>query len=102
MPDVALDAESASARATVLVDDIYARLEGGKDVSPAQLYRAEGQLNLLLEVELLDWDWLKALVGGAHANACGSDVEPLFWAWCHDSNVFRLPIKMQEAPVYRG
>ncbi|CAA0107997.1 Uncharacterised protein [BD1-7 clade bacterium] len=81
---------------------IYQRIQQGKDVSPAARLALEGQVDLLLAFELLEFSWLRDRVVWHHRLATNEAPSALFWEWLEARLGFVLPLKMTEAPVYRA
>lgn len=81
------------------LDLLYLQLKENGDVSPAQRLRLEGQLQLLLDWQLLTWPQLKSIVEPAFKQATGSNVEAAFWQWCEQEQYCRLPYRTTLAPV---
>ncbi|CAA0100360.1 Uncharacterised protein [BD1-7 clade bacterium] len=82
--------------------EIYLRIQQGKDVSPAARLALEGQIDLLLAFELLEFSWLRDRVVWHHRLAINEVPSALFWEWLEDRPGFVLPLKMSEAPVYHS
>lgn len=81
------------------LDLLYSQLKASGDITPAQRFRLEGQLQLLLDWQLLSWSQLKSLVGPAFRQATGLNVEANFWQWCEQQQYCRLPYRTTIAPV---
>lgn len=81
---------------------IYQRVQQGLDVSPAVRFRLEGQLQLLLDIGVMSWQEYQDECE-RQMNECGLRLPTQsYWHWCFNlGDVYlRLPIDMQEAPVY--
>ena len=81
---------------------IYRRLQQGKDVSPSQHLYLEGQVKLLFAFKVIDYPWLKSTVNRLYQQYFDCAIDEVFWHWAESESRFYLPIKMQQAPVYKG
>ena len=84
------------------LDEIYQRIYQGKDVSPSQQLKLEGQIEMLLHFSQLSYDDVIALIQSLFDKYGLTKVEDSFWQWGRDNQRFYLPIMMQEAPVYKN
>lgn len=99
---IVLTPEQAKQMMIVKVSTFYERLQNGFDVSPGQQHRLEGQVELLLMLQLIDRNWLEDAIGLLYQQYFQQTLLADHWHWMHDENQFFLPIKMLEAPVYKG
>ena len=97
-----LTPEAAEAWVKTRLIDVYQRLRDGMDVSPRQRLSLEGQIDLLLAFELLDREQLVHTIEALYQEATSEPVNPKFWQWNNHEKIFRLPIKMTDAPVYKS
>jgi hypothetical protein len=81
---------------------LYTQLQQGQDVSPGERLRLEGQVELLLQFQLLDWPWLQQLINTQYQQHFHQPVNEILWQWMHTDQRFYLPVKMHEAPVYKN
>lgn len=90
---------------TLVMDEvlvIYSRLRQGHDVSPGQCLRLEGKVELLLQLQVLELAWLEAWVSEQYLMHFGLGLPQGYWEWQQAEQRFCLPLKMMDAPVYRG
>jgi hypothetical protein len=97
-----LNKQSAVGHITQRVENLYQELSQGKPVSLTQRLYLEGQINLFMDYEVIDFSWLKSLINQEYEKWLGEPVSPAMWQWMKDDGCFYLPIKMHEAPVYRA
>lgn len=83
------------------IETIYQSLSEGNDVSISKRLSLEGQVNLLLDYEMIEFSWLKSTTNEAYQKWIGEPVSPIMWQWMKDDGCFYLPVKMYEAPVYK-
>ena len=81
---------------------LYEALHRGHDVSPGKRLKLEGKVELFLSLELIDWFWLQKEINEAYEHYLGQPVAEGYWQWLMEENLFCLPVKMQDAPVYKG
>lgn len=96
-----LNKESAIGFITSEVEAVYAALSAGEPVSLSARLHLEGQINLLLTYELIDFSWVKSFISKEYEKWMEQPVSPIMWQWMKDDGCFYLPIKMHEAPVYK-
>ena len=95
-------AEQARHLITEEIDGLYRHLESGNDVSPGRRFRLEGKIELLLGLGILDKAWLTGFIEMSYEKYFRQPLDPLYWQWQSESAVFCLPLKMQDAPVYKS
>lgn len=77
----------------------YQELAKYNDASPAKRMRIEGQVQLLLDLNMLDKQKLQNLVEKLYLKAVGEKVSCSFWWWGEQQHCFRLPYQTAKAPV---
>ena len=85
------------------LDCMFNILSQGLDIAPAAQYRLEGQFQLLLSLDAFTWENYISRCE-ASLEQYGLDLpESSYWQWCFNKGdiYLRLPLVMQEAPVYR-
>ena len=96
-----LEKDTAKKFITGIIDEIYLTLKQGYDVSPGDRLRLEGQVELLIAFDVIDWNWIESLVNRLYQSAFHQNVEEDYWNWMKSDKRFYLPVKMREAPVYK-
>ena len=96
------DEESSKAMIKKSVEDIYFRLHKGQDVSPGDRLRLEGKIDMLMEMEFVDWLWLEDTVNKLYQQYFEEDIDETLWQWMKADKRFYLPFTMREAPVYKS
>lgn len=84
---------------TEQLDSIYRALQHGQDVSPARILKLEGVVEWLIAQNLLDWVQVQQQTTQVYRQYLGEEPSALHWQWCQDDQLFRLPYRMQTAPV---
>lgn len=97
-----LNKASAQQHVQSQVTTLYTQLQQGQDVSPGERLRLEGQVELLLQFQLLDWPWLQQLINTQYQQYFNQPVNETLWQWMHNDQRFYFPVKMHEAPVYKS
>ncbi len=97
-----LDKDSAQQWVSEKVKALYTQLQQGLDVSPGERLRLEGQIELLLQFQLLEWHWLQETINTQYQQHFHQPVNETLWQWMHNDQRFYLPMKMHEAPVYKS
>ncbi len=95
-------AEQAQMYITEAIHDVYRRLKVGKDVAPSQQFYLQGQAAMLMEFDVITFDWLKHQVNKLYQEYFSEHVEQDLWLWMENQQHFILPMKMWEAPVYKN
>lgn len=84
------------------LSELFERLGKGLDVSPSKRYKLEGQLELLLQLNLLDENELQTFCE-KQLKAHKLSLPPEgFWQWAQEQGRFFIPAPMVEAPVFKG
>lgn len=97
-----IKAEEAKALIEKEVIEIYLQLQQGMDVSVGQRLRLEGKVEMLLHWQLIDWQWLKDFINEQYQGHFNQELFHDHWVWMQDDKRFYLPVKMRDAPVFRG
>lgn len=79
--------------------DFYTILAQGGDVSPARVLHLEAKIAFLLEQESITWQAAQLQVQTLYQSSYGVPSSGMHWQWCEDDRIFRLPYRMQVAPV---
>ncbi len=96
-----LSKKTAVSYITEHVEAIYTLLSDGEPVSLSRRLHLEGQINLLMTYEMIEFSWLKSFINAEYEKWMGEPVSQMMWQWMRDDGCFYLPIKMHEAPVYK-
>lgn len=97
-----MDKNQAQQQLESLVRDLYQALSDGLDVSPARRLRLEGRIELMLELQLIEQRWLEQTITVLYQQYFGRALAQGYWQWLADEQMFCLPFKMQDAPVYKN
>ncbi len=84
------------------IEAIYQSLQQGHDVSPGDRLRLEGQIELMLVYDVIDREWIEEFVKQRYQYFFKQTVDDVHWQWVEQDQHFYLPVKMQEAPVYKA
>lgn len=101
MTVAALNTESAQHWLQEQMVLIYQQLATGADVSLSRRLHYEGQARLLLQFELVEFDWLKLLTERLYLQYFDEAVNPTLWRWMEIEQTYYLPYRMFTAPVYK-
>ena len=91
------------AQCLALIHDMFQRQQLGSDIAPAAKFRLEGQLQLLLDCELMSWQEYVSHCESAMRDYDLSLPSKSYWQWCYNAGdiYIRIPLTQKEAPVYK-
>lgn len=96
-----MNTEQAQSYVLDSIHAIYSRLKAGKDVAPSQQFYLQGQASMLLEFDLISFNWLQQQVNMLYQVYFDEAVDQSLWLWMEKQQHFILPMKMWVAPVHQ-